>query len=99
MNKLSENHSITESYDEKRLKDENDSYVCEFTREDKGEDFVAYDNKNSISDLIKPSIYETNSFLEKKQPTLIEYCVFYGSIQILRYLDEQKNKLTPSLFL
>ena len=48
---------------------ENESYLSKLIRGDSVEDFIAYVNKMNISlnATIIPSIYETNSFLIKKQ--------------------------------
>lgn len=48
---------------------------------------------------IETSIYETNSFLTDKKPTLIEYAAFFGSIKIFKYLYLNKVNLTASLWL
>lgn len=48
---------------------------------------------------IKPSIFETNSFLLKREPTLIEYSVFYGSIEIFNFLRMSKAEMKSSLWL
>ena len=44
------------------------------------------------------SIFETNTFLLDKNPTLIEYSAFYGSIQIFQYLKLNGIELTSSLW-
>ena len=66
---------------------ENDLCICSLIRSDSVEEFVSYVNRKNLSLLtkIKPSIYETNSFLIDKEPTLIEYAAFFGSIQIIQY--------------
>ena len=80
---------------------ENDSYISKLIREDSIEEFVAYVNKTNLSlkSTINSSIYETNSFLLKKNPTLIEYASFYGSIQIFVYLKLNCVELTSSLWI
>ena len=71
-------------------------------------------NNVSINAKIQPSIYETNSFLLKNQKeqddedneedkkdkefSLIEYAVFFGSIQIFNYLALEGVELNPSLW-
>ena len=65
------------------------------------DDFIVYVNKTnySLQSTIEPSIYETNSFLlDQKNISLIEYAVFYGSIQIIFYLIHNNVELTPSLW-
>ncbi|KAK8896214.1 hypothetical protein M9Y10_014109 [Tritrichomonas musculus] len=90
-----------EYFEEKRRQGENESYLCDLIRNDNIADFVVYYNKNMISpDLqIKPSIFETNSFLLKREPTLIEYSVFYGSIEIFNFLRMSKAEMNSSLWL
>ncbi|KAK8894012.1 hypothetical protein M9Y10_022444 [Tritrichomonas musculus] len=91
-----------EIFKEKRKMGENDDEVCEMIRKDLIEEFITYVKKtnSSIKKFIKPSIFETNSFLLKNQNvTLIEYAAFFGSIQIFRYLYKNGCKLTESLWL
>ena len=90
-----------ENFEEKRQKGENDFYICELIRNDSIEEFISYVNQKSISlsSQIETSIFETNSFLLNKKPTLIEYACFYGSIQIFKYLQLNKIELTPSLLI
>lgn len=92
---------IPENYEEKRHKGENDSCLCEIIRNDDIDEFIIYYSKTnfSLSKTIEPSIYETNSFLEDKNPTLIEYSTFFGSIQIVRFLFQNSVILSPSLWI
>ena len=62
---LTINANAFENYEEKRQDGENHSHICSLIRNDSVEEFIAYINRNniSISSEIKPSIYETNSFL------------------------------------
>lgn len=85
----------------KRLKGENDDYLCGLIQNDSIESFIIYVNKNSLmlQSQIKESIFETNSFLLSKTPALIEYAAFHGSIQIFRYLFLNNAELPPSLWL
>ena len=64
-------------------------------------EFIIYVNKTnfSLSSTIEPSIFETNPFLLNKNPTLIEYAAFYGSIQIFQYLKMNNVSIEPSIFL
>ena len=89
------------TFEEKRKIGENDSYLCSLIRSDSIVEFISYVNRSnlSLSDTTIPnSIFETNSFLKKKNPTLIEYSAFFGSIQIFQYLRMNKVELTPSLW-
>ena len=89
------------TFKEKCQKGENDSYVCSLIREDLVEDFISYLSRSGMShsSIIKPSIYETNSYLIFKEPTLINYAAFFGSTQIVRYLQFFKVPLISSLWL
>ena len=54
----------------------------------------------SLNSRIENSLYETNSFLLKRnETTLIEYAAFFGSIQIFQYLRQNDVDLKPSLWL
>ena len=101
---------LPENFYEKRKEGENDSLISELIRKDMITEFVEYVSRNNVSPnaKIQSSIYETNSFLlkiqkeshnfEDKQPTLIEYAVFSGSIQIFNYLRLNGAELTSSLW-
>ena len=88
-------------YNAKRKAGENDSYICTLIRQDSIEKFVEYINKKNISpsSQIKPSIFETNSFLNDNEPTLIEYAAFFGSIQIFQYLYNNNAEIEDSIWL
>ena len=87
----------------KRRIGENDSYLCELIRNDSVEEFISYVNRACISlsnSIIKSSIYETNQFLlDRENINLIEYSLFYGSIQIFKYLCFNGVRLSSSLWL
>ena len=84
-----------EKFTECRIKGQNASYICELIRQDSVEEFITYVNKNniSLSSVINESIFETNSFLINKNPQLIEYAAFFGSIQIFQYIKINCPKL------
>ena len=93
---------LPENFNEKRIKGENDDYICELIQKDLIDDFVKYVNQVSypLDSIINQSIYETNNFLLKEEEiSLIEYAVFFGSIQIFNFLKLNEVKLTPSLWL
>lgn len=58
---------------------ENDSYICSLIRQDLAEEFISYVNRanTSLSCKVQPSFFETNAFLVKRSPTLIEYAAFW----------------------
>ena len=67
--------------------------------EDLIDDFIIYFHKNNIplNSKIQRSIFEMNSMFIVKNPTLIDYFAYFGSIQIMHYLEINKVQLTPSL--
>ncbi|KAK8864085.1 hypothetical protein M9Y10_011781 [Tritrichomonas musculus] len=72
--------NLMNSFELKRDKGENDSYISKLIRQDLIAEFVAHVNQANISlseTIITPSIFETNSFLLDKEPTLIEYAAFF----------------------
>ena len=93
---------IFESFDQKRHEGENDGYIYHLIRNDLVEDFISHVIRSNfnLKSNVKPSIFETNSFLnEQKNTTLIEYSAFFGSIQIFQYLRMNDVELKPSLWL
>ena len=60
---------MPDNFDEMRKNGENCSYLSKLIREDLVKDFIVHVNKLGITPdaMIKPSIYETNSFLIKKK--------------------------------
>ena len=85
-----------------RKKGENDSMICELIRNDNVVGFISHVTIKNIplsTTAIRPSIFEMNLLLNEKQPYLIEYAAFYGSIQIVRFLQYSNVKLEPSLWI
>ena len=95
------NKEIIENLDEKRKICANDSIICEIIRKDSIDDFTSFISKEKVplSSKIERSIFETNPFLMKNDPTLIEYAAFYGSIQIFKYLQQNNVELSKKLWL
>ena len=102
---------LPENFYEKRKEGENDSQICKFIQNDMIDEFITYVVQSNISlnSKIRQSIYETNSYLLKKQKksdqnqnddafSLIEYAAFFGSIQIFNYLRLEGVELTQSLW-
>lgn len=90
-----------EVFENNRKIGENDLYVCNLIRNDLVEDFIAYTTKscmNLSSNINRKSIFETNSFLMERTPTLTEYATYFGSIQIFKYLAINNVQLKPSLW-
>lgn len=92
---------IPENFDKKRKIGENDSKICELIRNGSLDDFTSYieQTKFPLSSEIEPSIFETNSFLVNKKPTLIEYASFFGSVSIVKYLNDNFIDISPSLWI
>ncbi|KAK8847756.1 hypothetical protein M9Y10_018785 [Tritrichomonas musculus] len=92
---------LPENFEEKRKNGENEGSIYEFIRNDSINEFIIHVNKTifPLTKKIETSMFETNSFLIKNKPTLIEYAAFFGSIQIFKYLLLNKIELTPSLWL
>ena len=98
---LSIDPNIFETFEVKRQTGENDSYICSLIREDSIDEFVKYVTQIKFPRTIKPSFFETNSFLLKMEEkiTLIEYSAFFGSIQIFQYLRMNGAEMTDKLWL
>ena len=94
-------NDLAENFEELRKSGENDNYICELIRNDSIEEFISYitEKKISLEATIEQSIFETNSFLIKNEPTLIEYTAFYGSYNIFKYLFGNGVKFTPLLWI
>ena len=93
---------IPPSFESDRMIAENHHELSRMIRTDSIDEFISYSNRANLSlskVKIKPSIFETNLFLIDKEPTLIEYAAFLGSIQIFMFLRMKKVKLAPSLWL
>lgn len=90
-----------EQFYENRKIGENELHFCKIIRDDLINDFESFVNKKQLdlSSEIPESVFETNLFLMKKKPTIIEYAAFFGSFQIFKYLYEQKVKVSSSIWL
>lgn len=90
-----------EEFERLRLIGENENYMCQLIRSDSVEEFISYVNKNNYpirTGYIKPTLFETNPFLLKNQPRLIEYAAFYGSIQIFKFLFMNQATTSPDFW-
>ncbi|KAK8875970.1 hypothetical protein M9Y10_006151 [Tritrichomonas musculus] len=92
---------ISDNFEEKRKIGESHHRLCEMIRNDKVKEFTKYAKKEQLSldAKIEPSIFETNSFLIDKKPTLIQYASFFGSIQILKHLLSNHVSVNSSVWL
>lgn len=88
-------------YEKMREDGENDDLICQIIRKDSINEFISYHNQSGclFTSNLDESIFETNSYLLEKKITMIEYAVFFGSIQIMKYLFVQSIVLAPSLWL
>ena len=87
---------------QKRKNGQNDGYLYQLIRDDSISEFVKHITFNHISfttATVKPSIFETNSFLLKNEATLIEYSAFFGSSKIFNFLVNKKTKIKESLWM
>lgn len=77
---------IPSDFYENRLKGENEETICKYIREDMIADYISecvHENYPLDGYINNFSIFETNSYFYKRPPTIIEYALFYGSIQIV----------------
>ncbi|KAK8893099.1 hypothetical protein M9Y10_021514 [Tritrichomonas musculus] len=103
LNLSTEKNQQTENsidFERNQIEGENELHICKIIQKDMIDDFTAYVKKMKfpLDALVKTSIFETNSFLLKREPALIEYTAFFGSIQIFKYLKRNKIPLTSSLW-
>ena len=91
---------MPENSDEKRKNGENDNHICELIRNDLIDEFVQFVNETNLdlNSSIEKSIFETNSFLVEKTPTLIEYAAFFGSMNIFNYLYSKRIYIAPYIW-
>ncbi|KAK8850236.1 hypothetical protein M9Y10_018361 [Tritrichomonas musculus] len=84
------NKELPNEFYNKRKEGENDNFLCELIRTDKGKEFGVYINKMCLSyeSNIEESFFETNPLLlnNNDEITLIEYAAFFGSIEIIKYM-------------
>ncbi|KAK8839218.1 hypothetical protein M9Y10_032147 [Tritrichomonas musculus] len=103
LNEYKKLHStkIPDNFENKRRIGQNDDYLCTLIQNDLVEDFISYVHRSGVklSITIKPSFFETNPFLINKTPSLIEYASFFGSKQIIMYMQYNGIELKPSLWL
>lgn len=81
-------------YEVKRRLGENDKEICKIIRDDNVDEFIPYFEKSTKNESLY-SIYETSEFLGNHLNNCINYAIFFGSIQIIKYLIEKKSYLDP----
>lgn len=94
---LSIDQYIFTDFEQNRKIGENNSYICKLIRNDSVEDFISYATRTNLNlrSELGTSIFETNTFLIKNNPTIIEYAEFYGSIEIFQYLLLNGVQMNP----
>lgn len=94
------NKELPENFYELRKSGENDNFICKLIREDSLNEFISFISQNNIplNSKIDDSIYETNKYLIKNHPRLIEYSAFCGSIQIFKYLKSNGVEIDSLLW-
>lgn len=87
-----------ENFEENRQNGENHRHICKLIRDDVLDDFIVFVNQTNypIDSNIEQSIFETHPLLCQKETTLIEYALFFGSINITKYLMLKGIKLQES---
>ena len=87
---------------EKRREGLNDDCLCELIRNNEIEEFIRFTEQRNLSleICIKKSIFETNQLLtDKDEISLLEYASFYGSNDIIKYMEKKGVELTSSMWI
>ena len=96
------NKEVEENFYEKRREGLNDDYLCELIRNNEIQEFIRFTEQRNLSleICIKKSIFETNRLLtDKSDIKLIEYASFYGSNDIIKYMEKKGVELTSSMWI
>ena len=91
-----------EHFYEKRREGENDDKLCQLIRNNEIKEFITFTEQRNLQleSKIKYSIFETNHLLIfKDKISLIEYASFYGSIDIIKYMQMKGVELTSSMWI
>ena len=91
--------TVPDDFDKKRENGENEDIICEMIRNDDIDHFIEYFTKKTLPFKISipKSVFESNLYLCKNTPKLIEYAAFFGSIKIFKYLLLQNIQLTDDI--
>ncbi|KAK8871932.1 hypothetical protein M9Y10_007678 [Tritrichomonas musculus] len=86
---------------EKRKEGENDNYLCKLIRLRQAKAFFVYANKMNLllTETVPLSVFETNSYLMNENVTYVEYAAFFGSIEIIRCLENIGYELSSNMWL
>ena len=92
---------IFTTYEENRRLGENNSYICNLIRSNEVNEFIEYVISRNINtnSKIKPSIFETHSFLIENETNFIEYASFVNAHYILEYLIDSGSERSKLLYL
>ena len=96
------NKEVESNFYEKRREGLNDDYLCELIRNNEIKEFIRFTEQRNLSLEIdiKKSIFETNQLLtENNKISLIEYASFYGSNDIIKYMEKRGVELTSSMWI
>ena len=96
------NKEVESNFYEKRREGLNDDYLCELIRNNKIQEFIKFTEQTNLSleIEIKKSIFETNRLLKYRGGiSLIEYASFYGSNDIIKYMEKKGVELTSSMWI
>lgn len=80
---------------------ENESPLYQYIRNDSIDSFSSFFQMKRLpaSKKVTSSIFETNSLLTTKAPSLLEYSAFFGSLKIFKFLILNGAEMEPSLWL
>lgn len=101
-NKIKNSQSkILENSEELKEIGENETEICQIIRQGSIADFMSHVStyRVKLSSKVQQSAYETNTYLVETNASLVEYAAFHGSVEIMRYLIEEKVEVKPSIFL
>ena len=96
------NKEVESDFYEKRREGMNDDSLCELIRNNEIEEFIRFTEQRNLSleIEIKKSIFETNQLMTNKDKiSLIEYASFYGSNDIIKYIEKKGVELTSSMWI
>ena len=96
------NKEVESNFYEKRREGLNDDYLCELIRNNEIKEFIRFTEQRNLSLEIdiKKSIFETNQLLaDEFGIKLIEYASFYGSNDIIKYIEKKGVELTSSMWI
>lgn len=100
---ITENDKNIELFNIRRNQGENETKIAQLIRKDDLTEFLEYINTNKIkinSKIRSDSPFETNFYLLDREPILLEYSAFTGSLQIFNYLIQniKKEEVKPKIF-